>query len=97
MFDNLGTALVQTLGFFYIFVFFVYQTLFADNKPENAKLDPKINKFSDNRKLIKNKPKKAIAYSMVWEIEISGMEKEEIVFQIIFTEAIYLLGSVGKK
>ena len=32
MFDNLGTALVQALGFFAIFGFFVYQTLFADEK-----------------------------------------------------------------
>ena len=34
MFDNLGTALVQALGFFAIFGFFVYQTLFADSKPK---------------------------------------------------------------
>ena len=33
MFDNLGTALVQALGFLAVFGFFVYQTLFADNKP----------------------------------------------------------------
>ena len=32
MFDNLGTALVQALGFFAVFGFFVYQTLFADKK-----------------------------------------------------------------
>jgi len=41
MFDNLGTALVQALGFFAIFGFFVYQTLFADRKPKNSKLNPK--------------------------------------------------------
>ena len=35
MFDNLGTALVQALGFFAIFGFFIYQTLFADSKPKN--------------------------------------------------------------
>ncbi len=34
MFDNLGTALVQALGFFAVFGFFVYQTLFADSKPK---------------------------------------------------------------
>ena len=37
MFDNLGTALVQALGFFAVFGFFVYQTLFADSKPKNSK------------------------------------------------------------
>jgi len=41
MFDNLGTALVQALGFFAVFGFFVYQTLFADSKPKNSKLNPK--------------------------------------------------------
>ena len=41
MFDNLGTALVQALGFFAVFGFFVYQTLFADSKPKNSKLNSK--------------------------------------------------------
>ena len=31
MFDNLGTALVQAIGFFAVFGFFVYKTLFADS------------------------------------------------------------------
>jgi len=39
MFDNLGTALVQALGCFAVFGFFVYQTLFADSKPKNSKLN----------------------------------------------------------
>jgi len=38
MFDNLGTALVQALGFFAVFGFFVYQTLFADSKPQKFKI-----------------------------------------------------------
>ena len=36
MLDNLGTALVQAFGFFAIFGFFVYQTLFADNSKGNT-------------------------------------------------------------
>ena len=44
MFDNLGTALVQALGFFAVFSFFVYQTLFADRKPKNPKSNPKKTK-----------------------------------------------------
>ena len=43
MFDNLGTALVQALGFFAVFGFFVYQTLFADRKPKNSKSNTKKN------------------------------------------------------
>ena len=60
MFDNLGTALVQALGFFAVFGFFVYQTLFADNKPINSKLNPKKTKISDKKELIKKEPKKGL-------------------------------------
>ena len=60
MFDNLGTALVQALGFFTVFGFFVYQTLFADNKVKNSKLNPKKNKISDTKELIKKEPKKGL-------------------------------------
>ena len=60
MFDNLGTALVQALGFFTVFGFFVYQTLFADKKPKNSKLNAKQTKISDTKKLIKKEPKKSL-------------------------------------
>jgi len=60
MFDNLGTALVQALGFFAVFGFFVYQTLFADNKPKNSKLNPKKTNISNTKKLVKKEPKKGI-------------------------------------
>jgi len=60
MFDNLGTALVQALGFFVVFGFFVYQTLIADNKPKDSKLNPKKLKISDSKKLIKKEPKKGL-------------------------------------
>ena len=60
MFDNLGTALLQALGFFAIFVFFVYQTLFADKKTKNSKLNPKKTKISDTKELIKKDPQKGL-------------------------------------
>ena len=67
MFDNLGTALVQALGFFAVFGFFVYQTLFADRKPKNSKSNskktksnPKKTKISDTKKSIKKEPKKGL-------------------------------------
>ena len=60
MFDNLGTALVQALGFFAVFGFFVYQTLFADSKPKNSKLNPKKTKLSDAKESIKKEPKKGL-------------------------------------
>ena len=60
MFDNLGTALVQALGFFAVFGFFVYQTLFADSKPKKSKLNPKKIKISDKKELVKKEPKKGL-------------------------------------
>ncbi len=60
MFDNLGTALVQALGFFAVFVFFVYQTLFTDNKPKNSELNLKKRKVSDTKESIKKEPKKGL-------------------------------------
>ena len=60
MFENLGTALVQALGFFAVFGYFVYQTLFADSKPKNSKLNPKKTKISDTKESIKNDPKKGL-------------------------------------
>ena len=58
MFDNLGTALVQALGFFVVFSFFIYQTLFADKKSKNSKLNPKKTKIYDKKESIKKEPKK---------------------------------------
>ena len=60
MFDNLGTALVQALGFFTVFGFFVYQTLFADKIIKNSKLNIKNTKISDTKKSIKKEPKKGL-------------------------------------
>ena len=60
MFDNFGTALIQALGFFSIFGFFVYQTLFADSKPKNSKLNPKKTKISKTKESIKKESKKGL-------------------------------------
>jgi len=60
MFDNLGTALVQALGFFAVFGFFVYQTLFADSKPNNSNSNPKQTKIPDTNESIKKEPKKGL-------------------------------------
>tara|TARA_Y100000766_G_scaffold120291_1_gene103361 strand:+ start:131 stop:433 length:303 start_codon:yes stop_codon:yes gene_type:complete len=60
MFDNIGTALVQALGFFAVFCFFIYQTLFADNKPKNSKLNLKKTKISGTKESIKKVPKKGL-------------------------------------
>ena len=38
MFDNIGTALVQAVGFFGVFGFFVYQLLSDSKKPNQTQL-----------------------------------------------------------
>ena len=60
MFDNLGTALVQALGFFAVFGFFVYQTLFADSKPKKSKSNPEKTKIYNKKESIKKEPKKGL-------------------------------------
>ena len=60
MFDNLGTALLQALGFFTVFGFFVYQTLFADKKNKNSKLNPKQTKIPNTKQSIKKEPNKGL-------------------------------------
>ena len=60
MFDNLGTALVQALGFFAVFGYFIYQTLFADSKPKLSKLNPKKTKISDTKESSKKEQKKGL-------------------------------------
>ena len=57
MFDNLGTTLVQAIGFFGVFGFFVYQLLSDGKKPTNTQLKSpkkKVNELKDKNK----KPKK---------------------------------------
>ena len=83
MFDNLGTALVQALGFFAIFGFFVYQTLFADSKPKNSKSNPKKTKISDTKESIKKgffkrKSKPVVENLPVQKKGLFGRKKEVI-------------------
>ncbi len=47
MFDNLGTALVQAVGFFGVFAFFVYQLLFDVKKPIQTKIKGSKKKMNE--------------------------------------------------
>ena len=58
MFDNLGTALIQAIGFFAVFGFFVYQTLFVDRKPKNSKSNTKKTRFPTKKNQLKKNLKK---------------------------------------
>ena len=57
MFDNFGTAIVQAIGFFGVFGFFVYQLLSDGKKPINTQLKFVRKKVSESKDL-KEKPKK---------------------------------------
>ena len=51
MFDNFGTVVVQAIGFFGVFGFFVYQLLSDSKKPNKTKLKPSIKKVNDSKDL----------------------------------------------
>ncbi len=57
MFDNIGTALVQAVGFFSIFGYFVYQLLSDGKKPIKTQLKSPIKKVNESN-FLKDKPKK---------------------------------------
>ena len=57
MFDNIGTALVQAVGFFGVFGFFVYQLLSDGKKPIQTQLKSPIKKVNKTIYSI-NKPEK---------------------------------------
>ncbi len=57
MFDNLGTAIVQAIGFFGVFGFFVYQLLFDEKKTIKTQLQPTRKKVNEKKDL-KDKVKK---------------------------------------
>ena len=51
MFDNLGTAIVQAIGFFGVFGFFVYQLLSDGKKPIKTQLQPAKKKVNETKDL----------------------------------------------
>ena len=52
MFENIGTALVQAVGFFGVFGFFVYQLLSDGKKPIQAELKSPLKKGNKSRDLV---------------------------------------------
>lgn len=51
MFDNIGTALVQAVGFFGVFGYFVYQLLSDGKKPIQNQSRSSVKKVNQNKDL----------------------------------------------
>ena len=60
MFDNIGTALVQAVGFFGVFGFFVYQLLSDGKKTMQRQLKPTIKKVNKSMNLVDKTEKKGL-------------------------------------
>ena len=60
MFENIGTALVQAVGFFGVFGFFVYQLLSDGKKPIQNKLKSPIKKINKSMDLVDKAEKKGL-------------------------------------
>ena len=60
MFENIGTALVQAVGFFGVFGFFVYQLLSDGKKPIQTQLKSPIKKVNKSKDLVDKTEKKGL-------------------------------------
>ena len=60
MFENIGTALVQAVGFFGVFGFFVYQLLSEGKKPIQNQLKPPIKKVNKSMDVVNKTEKKGL-------------------------------------
>ena len=60
MFENIGTALVQAVGFFGVFGFFVYQLLSDGKKPIQTQLKSPLKKANKSLDLVDKTEKKGL-------------------------------------
>ena len=60
MFENIGTALVQAVGFFSVFGFFIYQLLSDGKKPIQTQLKSPLKKAKKSMDLVDKTEKKGL-------------------------------------
>ena len=80
MFENIGTALVQAVGFFGIFGFFVYQLLSEGKKTIQTKLKSPIKKVNKSMGLVDNKEKKGLFGRKKESIKVDVRPKKKGLF-----------------
>ena len=75
MFDNFGTAIVQAVGFFGVFGFFVYRLLSEKLSSDSPKENPKKN-FSKPDKSVSSEKKGLFGRKKKVEINVDENKKE---------------------
>ena len=80
MFENIGTALVQAVGFFGVFGFFVYQLLSEGRKPIQTKLKSPIKKISKSIDLVDKTEKKGLFGRKKEPIKVDAKPKKKGLF-----------------
>ena len=80
MFENIGTALVQAVGFFGVFGFFVYQLLSDGKKPIQTQLKSPVKKANKSMNLVDKTDKKGLFGRKKESIKIDVKPKKKGLF-----------------
>ncbi len=80
MFDNIGTALVQAVGFFSVFGFFVYQLLTDGKKPIKTQMKSPIKKVNKSIDSIDKSEKKGLFGRKKEPIKVDMKSKKKGLF-----------------
>ena len=80
MFENISTALVQALGFFGVFGFFVYQLLSEGKKPIQTQLKSPMKKVNKSIDLVNKTEKKGLFGRKKDQIKIDVKPKKKGLF-----------------
>ena len=80
MFENIGTALVQAVGFFGIFGFFVYQLLSDSKKPIQTQLKSPTKKVNKSIDLVDKTEKKGLFGRKKEPVKVDVKPKKKGIF-----------------
>ena len=80
MFENIGIALVQAIGFFGVFGFFVYQLLSDGKKPIQTELKSPIKKVNKSMDSVVKKEKKGLFGRKKESIKVDVRPKKKGLF-----------------